>query len=86
METADEVLEVGGAGGVDDPNALERDVEASGGILDDAAFAEQDRCTHAAGDDLAGGLEDARVGAFRKHETFRMALELFDEPGNDRHG
>ena len=70
---------------MDDADAFERDVEGGGGFFDRAAFAEKDGDTEAKGVELAGGLEDARFGAFGEYDPLGMTLELLDDAADESH-
>ena len=71
--------------GLDDAYPLQVDIEFGGCGLDGGAVAEEDGNAHATGDPLAGGLENARVAAFRENDAFGVPLEFFYELRDDGH-
>ncbi len=68
------------------PGSADLALEPGGGLLDPDAVAEEDRRAEAPRHPLAGGLENARVGALREHNPFRMALQPLDEFWQQGHG
>ena len=72
--------------GVEDADAFERDAEFLGELLNFRAVAEQDGRAELERIELARGLKDARLGAFREHEPLRMPLQFFDDGGDETHG
>ena len=85
LELPREVVEVLAPGGFDQTHAGERHVKLRGGLLDAGPFAKQNGRAHPPRHPLAGGLKDARIGALRKDDALRMALQPLDEFGQQGH-
>lgn len=71
-----QVFEFCAAGWVEETDTLQIQVQTRRVFFDHGAIAQQDGNAEAAGDPLPGGLENARVASFRKHDAFRMTLEF----------
>jgi hypothetical protein len=81
-----EALEFVAAFGFDEADAFEADVQAGGVDLDALAVADEDRHAELLHDELAGGLDDAGVGAFGEDDALRVVLEAGGKAGNEGHG
>ena len=86
LEAAGEAVQVLAFDGVDDANALQRDVEILGGDGDAVAIAQEDGRAEAEGVELARRLEHPRVGALGEDHPFLVPLELVDDTGDESHG
>ena len=86
LEPAREIVQILAFGGVDDADALERDVEGFGGFGDPRPVAEEDRRAQPQRIELARRLDHARLGAFREDNPLRMPLEFLDDAANESHG
>src|SRR5258705_5512063 len=84
-ELLGETLQILAAIGLDDPHALDIQIEPRRGRLDGGAITEENGRSHPTRYPLPSGLEDAWVIPFWKNDALRMALKFFDEVRNDRH-
>ena len=68
--------------GLDDADTFEANIKAGGRDLNALAVADEDRYAELFGDELASGLDDARVGAFGEDDPLRVVLETGGKAGN----
>src|SRR5437879_2531317 len=85
LEPMPEIVQIFAFRGIDDANALQRDVQPLCRRLDGRSVAEENRCTQSQRIKLARRLQDARLGPFRKNDPFRMPLKLLDQTANKSH-
>ena len=67
---------------LDDADTFEANIKAGGRDLNALAVADEDRYAELFGDELASGLDDARVGAFGEDDPLRVVLETGGKAGN----
>src|SRR5262249_31702404 len=71
--------------GIDDAQSFERDVEVLGKFFDLVPVAEQDGCSESQRIELTCCLQHTRLSAFWKNNSFRMALQLFNDVPDETH-
>ena len=86
MEAVGEILQVLALGGIDDADAVERNVQVLRGGLHFGRVAEQDGRAEAQRGKLPRGLQDARLLALRENDPLRMPLQFFDDAADETHG
>jgi hypothetical protein len=86
LELFGEAGEFVAAFGFDDADAFQADIEAGGRDFDALAVADEDWHAELLGHELAGSLDDARVGPFGEDDALRVVLEAGGEAGNQGHG
>lgn len=70
----------------EDPHSIEADIEEACIFLNAGPIAEEDGDATLAGDDLSGGLKDARVATFGEDDAFGVVAELLVEGFEEGHG
>src|SRR5258708_23701857 len=86
MKLFDEIFEVGARDGIDDANAVERDVQFVGDNFYFFMFAEQNGNAEPERIKLPGRLQDARLIAFGENDPLGMPLQFFDDVADETHG
>ena len=71
---------------VDDPHPFQRHIQLRRRLLDFGAVPQQNRRAQPQGMILPGGLQHARLGSFRKHHSFGVPLQFFNDGRNKMHG
>ena len=86
MEALGEILQVLAVGGIDDADAVERNIQFLRDGIHLERIAEQDGRAQLQRGKLPRRLQDARLLAFGKNDPFGMPLQFFDDPANESHG
>ena len=80
-----EVLQFLALGGVDDADAIERNVQPLGRGFDFGTVAQQDRHAQPQRIELPRRLQYPRLGPFREHDPLRVPLQLLNDTANKTH-
>jgi hypothetical protein len=84
-KSAGEIFQILARGGIDDADAVERNVQALGDRLHLFRLAEHDGRAQPQRVKLPRGLQNARLLAFGKHHPLRMPLQFFDDIADETH-
>src|SRR5208282_806495 len=85
VKTVGKILHLLARVGINDADAVERDVQLLGGLLHFRLVAEDDGRAEPQGMKLPGRLQNARLFAFGKNHPFRMPLQFFDDAADKTH-
>jgi hypothetical protein len=86
MKALCEIIQVLARGGIDDADALERDIQVFRDFFNFSRVAEDDGCAETQRVELPRGLQNARLIAFWKHDPLGMPLQFFDDVADETHG